>query len=56
MKPRLTTSQKRNYIRYSKMGLQLLSVNDIKADSTNRALKDIVETGKIAAAIRNEVK
>ena len=32
----------------------VVSINDIEADSTKRTLKDIVETGKIAAVIRNE--
>ena len=34
----------------------VILVNDIEADSTKRALKDIVETGKIAAVIRSEEK
>ena len=32
----------------------VISIDDIGDDSTKRALKDIVETGKIAAVIRNE--
>ena len=34
----------------------VISVNDLKMDSTKHALKNIVETGKVAAIIRNEVE
>ena len=34
----------------------VISVSDMEMDSTKRALKDIVETGKVAAVVRNEVK
>ena len=34
----------------------VMQVCDIETDSTKRTLKDIVETGKVAAVIRNEVE
>lgn len=34
----------------------VISVDDIEADSTKHTLKDIIETGEIAAIIKNEVE
>ena len=34
----------------------VISVNDLETDSTKHTLKDIVETGKVATVIRNEVE